>query len=607
MALIGYARVSVLEEETWHQHDALEAAGCARIFTDRSSGLHEERPELARCYDHLREGDTLVIARLDRLGRSLRDLVDTTLALGERGIALRSLDDALDTTGPDGPTVLVICEALAAFELELVRERTALASAGVREPRLGAFVEAARSLPSRRSSASASAAAAAAAEAEAPPPPTRGLLSRRSAAAAVAVTEPPPSAATRSLLRRSAAAAAAEAVAEAPPQAEPDLLSWRSAEAAEAVQGAEDAESAEEPQSAGPPTDAPSVIFDVELPSPPEALEPPAPPPLLTPARRARGAARRRALIVVQVGVSVAAAAAAFHVSRSGANTVAPVALTQTTTNGDVELRYPDGWRRTSADLAVAALRLDDAIVLAQGRTGNSMLMAGLSPATGARLLPGEVLRRLDGPPQPTRVRLGGRVAERYTDLRLRGLTRSMTVFVVPTTEGALTLACLARPGEVATVRGVCDRVARSMLLTRGRAIALGPSARYQKHLNRLVGVLDATRVDRRIKLASAHTAKRQAHLAEELSSAYADARAAGARERVSPREAAAHRRILAAVGAAGGAYERLAAAARTDSPAAYDRARSAVAHAERRVRAALAALSRLGYEVATAKSFRGS
>ena len=302
----------------------------------------------------------------------------------------------------------------------------------------------------------------------------------------------------------------------------------------------------------------------------------------------------------------MAAAVAAFQVSRSGANTVS-VALTHTTTNGDVALRYPDGWRRTSADLAVGALGLNDAIVLAQGQTGNSTLMAGLSPATGATLLPAAFLNRLDGAPRPTRVRLGGRVAERYGDLRLRGLTRPMTVFVVPTTEGALTLACLAKPQAVASLRDVCARVAQSMLPTRGRAIALGPSARYQEQLNQVVGGLDATRVDRRKKLASAHTAKRQAHLAGELSSAYADARAASARERVSPREAAAHRRILAAIGDTSGAYERLAAAARTESPAGYDRARSAVAFGERRVRAALAALTRLGYDVATARSFRGS
>ena len=150
MALIGYARVSILEEETWLQHDALEAAGCKRVFTDRASGGAEERPELARLFDHLREGDTLVVTRLDRIGRSLRDLIDTVATLAERGVGLRSLDAALDTTGAKGKAVVAVCAALAEFELDILRERTALAAVGVREPReprLGSLVEAARSLP----------------------------------------------------------------------------------------------------------------------------------------------------------------------------------------------------------------------------------------------------------------------------------------------------------------------------------------------------------------------------------------------------------------------------------------------------------------------------
>ena len=131
MSLIGYARVSVLEEEPWVQHDALEAAGCKRVFTDRASGAVEERPELARLFDHLREGDTLVVTRLDRLGRSLRDLVDTIAALAERGISLRSLDGALDTTGAKGKAVVTVCATLAEFELDIVRERA--------QPRLARF------------------------------------------------------------------------------------------------------------------------------------------------------------------------------------------------------------------------------------------------------------------------------------------------------------------------------------------------------------------------------------------------------------------------------------------------------------------------------------
>ncbi len=156
MALIGYARVSVLEEEPWLQHDALEAAGCKRVFTDRASGAVEERPELARLFDHLREGDTIVVTRLERIGRSQRDLVDTIGTLAARGVGLRSLDATLDTTGAKGKPVVAVCAALSEFELDIVRERAALAAVGLREPRearLGALVEAARSRPSRRAAA----------------------------------------------------------------------------------------------------------------------------------------------------------------------------------------------------------------------------------------------------------------------------------------------------------------------------------------------------------------------------------------------------------------------------------------------------------------------
>ena len=538
MALIGYARVSVLEEESWHQHDHLEAAGCARIFTDRASGAHEQRPELARCFDHLRDGDVLVVWRLERLGRSLRDLVDMVTALGERGIAIRSLDESMDTTGADGPTVLQVCGALAEFELDIVRERAALAAAGVREPRRSALAEAARSLPSWRVSA-----APPAGTPDAPPAATAGPAPAASAGPAPAASAGPAPAAT-----------------------------------------------------AGP---APSASESTA----PAAQPPPAGPAVTRPPR---SAARRRALMAVQVGFSLAAAGAAFHVARSDADT-ARVALTRTAVNRDVQLRFPGDWRRASADLSVAALGLDDAIVLTLGRAGGSTLMAGLSPATGATLLTPALRRRLAQAPRPVSVRLGAHNAQHFADLRLRDSTRSMTVFVVPTTRGALTLACLAAPRDVATVRDVCHRVAQTMRPRHGRALALGPSSGYQADLNELLGTLDATRVDRRAKLASARTAAKQARLADELSSAYAEARVVGSGERVSPREADAHRRIIAAIDEAGAAYERLGNAAGSASVTRYDRARAAVTNAERRVRAALAALAALGYAPAATPPADGS
>jgi len=124
MALLGYARVSTLEQDPVLQHDALAAAGCVRVFTDRASGALDERVELARVLDHAREADTVVVWRLDRLGRSLRHLVDTITELEHRGVGFRSLSESIDTTTPGGKLVFHIFAALAEFERDLIRERT---------------------------------------------------------------------------------------------------------------------------------------------------------------------------------------------------------------------------------------------------------------------------------------------------------------------------------------------------------------------------------------------------------------------------------------------------------------------------------------------------
>ena len=123
-ALLGYARVSTGEQELGLQHDALSAAGCVRIFSDTASGALDDRPELERVLDHLREGDTLVVWRLDRLGRSLRHLIDTVAMLAERSVGFVSLQESIDTTTPGGRLVFHVFAALAEFERDLIRERT---------------------------------------------------------------------------------------------------------------------------------------------------------------------------------------------------------------------------------------------------------------------------------------------------------------------------------------------------------------------------------------------------------------------------------------------------------------------------------------------------
>lgn len=122
--LVGYVRVSTLDQEDSLQIDALKQAGCERIFRDKASGAKTERPGLQEAVDFLREGDSLVVWRLDRLGRSLKHLLETVALLEERGIGFRSLQEAIDTTTSGGRLIFHIFGALAEFERNLIRERT---------------------------------------------------------------------------------------------------------------------------------------------------------------------------------------------------------------------------------------------------------------------------------------------------------------------------------------------------------------------------------------------------------------------------------------------------------------------------------------------------
>ena len=106
------------------QHDALSAAGCWRTFTDTASGSKTDRPELGEVLAALRPGDTLVVWRLDRLGRSLPHLIETVRGLEARGVGFRSLQESIDTTTPGGRLVFHVFASLAEFERDLIRERT---------------------------------------------------------------------------------------------------------------------------------------------------------------------------------------------------------------------------------------------------------------------------------------------------------------------------------------------------------------------------------------------------------------------------------------------------------------------------------------------------
>jgi DNA invertase Pin-like site-specific DNA recombinase len=143
MSLVGYARVSTRDQNAALQRDALSAAGCVRVFEETASGASRDRAQLAATLDYMRPGDTLVVWKLDRLARSLKQLIET---IEKRGIGFRSLTEAIDTTTAGGRLVFQIFGALSEFERQIIRERTragldaaqALGRKAGRKPKLGA-------------------------------------------------------------------------------------------------------------------------------------------------------------------------------------------------------------------------------------------------------------------------------------------------------------------------------------------------------------------------------------------------------------------------------------------------------------------------------------
>src|SRR5437870_4125695 len=122
--LIGYARVSTQDQTLNLQKDALEKLGCIKIFTDTASGAKAERIGLEEALEYVREGDTLVVWRLDRLGRSLKHLIETITELNNRKIGFKSIQESIDTTTSSGKLVFHIFGALAEFERDIIKERT---------------------------------------------------------------------------------------------------------------------------------------------------------------------------------------------------------------------------------------------------------------------------------------------------------------------------------------------------------------------------------------------------------------------------------------------------------------------------------------------------
>jgi DNA invertase Pin-like site-specific DNA recombinase len=124
VASVGYARVSTVDQDPALQLDALATAGCAKVFEDRASGARADRTGLRSALQYARDGDVLIVWKLDRLGRSLPHLIETVATLEKRGVGFRSITEAIDTTTPGGRLVFHLFGALGQFERDLIQERT---------------------------------------------------------------------------------------------------------------------------------------------------------------------------------------------------------------------------------------------------------------------------------------------------------------------------------------------------------------------------------------------------------------------------------------------------------------------------------------------------
>ena len=137
-AVLGYCRVSREDQNLAQQRAALRSAGCTRLFEEKASGGRWDRPQLQRLLDHLRAGDVVVVWKLDRLSRSLKDLLHIMEKIGEAGAGFRSITEQIDTTTPAGRMMMQMVGAFAEFERAMIRERTSAGLAAARaEGRIG--------------------------------------------------------------------------------------------------------------------------------------------------------------------------------------------------------------------------------------------------------------------------------------------------------------------------------------------------------------------------------------------------------------------------------------------------------------------------------------
>jgi hypothetical protein len=305
-----------------------------------------------------------------------------------------------------------------------------------------------------------------------------------------------------------------------------------------------------------------------------------------------------RQLLLAGLALVVAAAAAGGLIGQAGGSSPRRAAsLGASASVGSVEVSYPASWHRDDVQPSMPGIRFTDPIRIAASGHGSSGVIAGQVAATGPTLLPNTFLKGLSGgAPKPSPVRLGEYAAYRYPGIRPRGTTATATVFVVPTSKGVATIACVAGAHAPQSFLSSCDAVAASLTLHGVKTYPLGADPHYTRILHSTVNTLNTRRRSGARLLHAAKTPAAEARAATMLSLAYAGA--AKQLRSVSPGPAAAdlHAALGTALSSAAGGYGAFAAAAGRHARPAFRRAQRGIRAAERAVNKQLTALRARGY-----------
>ena len=313
------------------------------------------------------------------------------------------------------------------------------------------------------------------------------------------------------------------------------------------------------------------------------------------------GTAPRRGVPILAVAAVLAllAAVAGFLIGGSGSSSEPSTPdLANSASAGDLSLSFPAGWRRVTEAPNVPGMRFSQPIVLSPSGPRGARLNAGMVDASGPTLLPPGFRSRLSRqPPGDDRVKLGRLQAFRYADLEARGLEGRVTVYSAHASSGVATVACSTpSSGASSSFLAECEQVAGTLALTDGDPLALGPREDYAKAAGGAIGTLDRSVASGTRRLRDASEPDGQAAAATDLAKAYRTAARAMSKAPAGPWESRANSRMVASLREIGGAYERVARAARSDDGEAYSAAGRAVERGGGKLRRAQRELRRLGY-----------